>query len=222
MINFLRFVLHEPLLTGAVTFCLLLVGGLVLSDWAEKRRTRNLLKMRDELKELHRQGISTPVIRQAALKQAVDNTAGRPAFRLFRWEFALLSAIAVALVIPRLQEPMTAKAKSQTETADAEAKQASSVPTPEPKAATPSIQSENQVASGNTQFLDGISLTLAGTKPSRTDLLSFRSNHVLVDCAALFEENADGEPIKSSADGEFRKNYSVRNDTFADARFGRR
>ena len=54
----MHFLLHEPILAGTVLLCLAIVGGLVLSDWNAKRRARNLLKMRDGLREQYRQQTS--------------------------------------------------------------------------------------------------------------------------------------------------------------------
>jgi hypothetical protein len=114
MIDLLRFIRHEPLMGVIVIACILIVGGVMLSDWFEKRRTRELLKIRDELKrrnlaELHGQESDEPVV------SARFSPPNQP-FRIFRWEFAFLTMVGVALWLPTRQMPVHAKARS-TETA---------------------------------------------------------------------------------------------------------
>ncbi|HEU5125923.1 MAG TPA: hypothetical protein VFW05_17865 [Verrucomicrobiae bacterium] len=103
----MHFLLHEPILAGTVLLCLAIVGGLVLSDWNAKRRARNLLKMRDGLREQYRQQTSgTPASTVAA--------TAKPAFRIFRWEFAVLCAIVVFFLLPKSQESVPVEAKSSS------------------------------------------------------------------------------------------------------------
>ncbi len=218
MLNLIRSVAHEPILTGAVVFCLLLVGGLLLSDWAEKRRTRNLLKTRDELKELHQrncsEGNANP--QPQLISQGLE-TNGRPPFRLFRWQFALFSILVAAIVYPRIKDSLPVEAKSQS---DAPA------PRSEPAATPPVRQTHTLVAlraqtppteTDTPDFLKGVGFGLAGAAPTRSDSLTLRSNEGTVDCAALFQldSESDWDSFSDSPDGDFRNNYPIHSSSFA-------
>lgn len=224
MLNFIRFLVHEPFLSGVVTFCLLLVGGLVLSGWAEKRRTRALLKIRDDLKELHRQHLANPdeVAGYQAESAPQDLRDSRPFFRLFRWEFALLSAIAVAVILPRIQGPMKIEAKATAQNPEAEQPKQDSLVATEARTTQPAPASTTQ--SETPHFLAGIGLTLSEPKSDHTDILSLKTDHRLVNCAALFEEssNSDEEVLPSTDGGEFRRNYPVQADAFTSVALGGR
>ncbi len=80
----------QPLAVGVIGLCLLLVVSLLLSDWAEKRRERELLLLRARLRRSQRP--------DPALHRALQ--ANRPVFRLFRWEFLFLSIAFAGLWIP--------------------------------------------------------------------------------------------------------------------------
>lgn len=120
--DMIRWFVHEPILGGVVLLCLLLVGAIILSDWLEKRRTRQFLQIRDELKELHRRQKTPADGLMEASETASVRTAReqRPVFKLFRWEFALLSTLLVALWGPnKLTQPVLVQARTLHQSAKA-------------------------------------------------------------------------------------------------------
>jgi hypothetical protein len=87
----------EPLAIGVVGLCLLFVVALFLSDWAEKRRERQLILARARLRNssLRHDGL---LAHDPAISRALR--ANRPVFRLFRWELLLVSIAFVGLWAP--------------------------------------------------------------------------------------------------------------------------
>ena len=92
MNGILHLIASEPLAVALVGLCLLVVGGLLLSDWGEKRRERELLLLRARLRA-QRSGLDDPELRQAL-------QANRPVLRLFRWEFLIVSLALVGVWAP--------------------------------------------------------------------------------------------------------------------------
>ena len=106
-----RFFLHQPIFAGLVSLCLMVVAGLILSDWAEKRRTRALLRLRDQLKAAHQQGRKP----ESPSFFHIGTVRPKPVFRIFRWEFVALSVVAVVFIAPLAQKPLQVRAKSAPE-----------------------------------------------------------------------------------------------------------
>lgn len=86
--DIIRLLLREPVITGAVSICLAIVFGLILSDWAEKRRNREMLRA----KELSR-------VKQSGMRHAPIN----PVFRLFQWKFAVVCIAVAIFVVPQFK-----------------------------------------------------------------------------------------------------------------------
>ena len=83
--DLLRLMLSHALPTGVVCLCLLLVTGLLLSDWAEHRRERRLLIQRARARHLDDGALSDDILAiDDRLKQELRRH--QPVFRLFRWE----------------------------------------------------------------------------------------------------------------------------------------
>ncbi|MGN6555521.1 MAG: hypothetical protein ACTHLW_17585 [Verrucomicrobiota bacterium] len=113
--DMIRWFVHEPFLGGVVLLCVSLVGALILSDWLEKRRTRQFLQVRDDLKEVYqRQQASAGGLGQLSEMANLRAARGqRPVFKLFRWEFALLSTLLVALWNPnKFSQPILVQARA--------------------------------------------------------------------------------------------------------------
>jgi hypothetical protein len=202
MMNLFQFFRHEPALGGIVLFCLLLVGGVVLSDWLEKRRTRKLLKLRDELKELNLRGG-----RDLEPEPIRHSTAQHRGFRIFRWEFVLLSVICVGIWMP-FSKKSSAPVQARSH-AEADGTMPKKEPTPESTAASPAIQepliaftvSSPKVSPGKIR----LRLLDSGNVNSGTDEPRFHSSLLgslrrtttehSVDVSALFQENPNSEEL---------------------------
>ncbi|HHY84217.1 MAG TPA: hypothetical protein GYA07_01590 [Verrucomicrobia bacterium] len=97
--DLLRLMLSHALPTGVVCLCLLLVTGLLLSDWAEHRRERRLLIQRARARHLDDGALSDDILAiDDRLKQELRRH--QPVFRLFRWEFLVASLAVLAVVAP--------------------------------------------------------------------------------------------------------------------------
>lgn len=131
MTTLIRFFLHEPIFSGVVLFCVLVVAGLILSDRAEKRRTKELLRAREAARLALKSGVDTR-------NPATVATSPNRTFRIFRWEFALVSIVVIAFVGPKFSEPAKVGAKIKQEAT----KQPSSAKANPAVTATPSNESE--------------------------------------------------------------------------------
>jgi hypothetical protein len=111
----IRFLFSELMLSGAVAFCLLLVGGLIVSDWAEKRRIRRIRGLCAKYRELNQLG-SRP------LSPGFEGARGRPLRRIFRLDLLLLSIVAIAVVtaMTRQAKPVHASPASTVTAVSAE------------------------------------------------------------------------------------------------------
>lgn len=99
--------------------CLVLVVGLIVSDWAEKRRMRELLRAKEAARQALRNNRSAPG------PQLV--TPAKPAFRIFRWEFAALSILVAAFVYSSIRSKQEVKAHEEKVPAEAQAAKAAEV-----------------------------------------------------------------------------------------------
>lgn len=99
MHSLIHMISHDPLLFGLAAFGILLVVGLKLNDWSEKRRERQMTAIRQWLKEQNQSG--TPSLAGGKGTALPGNwPLSRPPFRIFRWEFVLLAIVAGAVAIP--------------------------------------------------------------------------------------------------------------------------
>jgi|GEM_PF-5383848 hypothetical protein len=99
MIDLIRYFVHEPLFSGMVLLCILIVGGLVISDWFDKRREKQLEQARAAAK-LNRTNAEKP-------------SAG---FRIFRWQFAVVCAVLAVFLLSRSNDSTKVNAKPDEDT----------------------------------------------------------------------------------------------------------
>ncbi|MBC8095138.1 MAG: hypothetical protein H7Y43_04935 [Akkermansiaceae bacterium] len=216
MINLIRSVLREPLLTGAVMLCLMVVGGLILSDWADKRRTRNLLKTRNALRELHlRNRLDPEPDPNVGSKCSETKGLRRVLFTGVRWKFALFSAVVVALVLPRLQSDLDVEAKSPVK-----GNASTSIdPTSESHASTTvPIKIAASTTNNSSYFLRNIGISLSSPIQTSSDSLSLSTGAGTADCATLFHwssNETEWDFLSESTDGEFRVNDSIQYDSLS-------
>jgi len=195
----MHFFLHEPILAGTVLLCLTIVSGLVLSDWAAKRRARNLLKIRDGLREQYRQQESgTPA------SVSVPTAISKPAFRIFRWEFAVVCVIAVFFLLRQSEKSLPVEAKSASH----------SISTNNAVLSSPSPTVEIKAAAQERAGATPVKVAASGKSPVTEGTAS-----VSVD--ALFEHQSRSNRSIQDSEAELRKNYSAESGSFAPNGFDR-
>lgn len=170
--------------------CLAIVGGLVLSDWAAKRRARNLLKIRDALKAQNRQTSAD-----------LGNANLKPAFRIFRWEFAVLAAAVVFFLFPKSQKSIPVEAKSP----------APSTITNNVVLSSQAHQKEIETESATPPALTSapVAATTSGIKSPAAE----GTASVSVD--ALFEHRSHSDLEIQNSDADLRENYPISSGSFA-------
>lgn len=224
--DLLRFFRHEPVLTALVTFCALLIGGVMLSDWLEKRRTRQLIKLRDDLKEQNRNGARAP--------ESKPPSRPRPAgFRIFRWEFVFVSVLFIAVWIPfSRKHSVQIHAKGRIESAPAPVAVSSPAPRNDPAPAVnlppPLVTltvSHPQCIPGKVRLrlLDFEKATDVAPQSESSPLGSLRKSSTelrAANVAALFEEfesSEESSAVEQTAALSPRDIYPIGNGGFAPA-----
>lgn len=96
MQNLLRLLLSEPLATLVIGVGILVIGALLFSDWAEKRRERQLLELRARARNIPG---ASPLNAPVAAGLASSQPQQKSLFRTFGWELSVIAIAVAALVI---------------------------------------------------------------------------------------------------------------------------
>jgi hypothetical protein len=193
MMTLIRSFFQEPLLSALVLLCLILVGGLMLSSWAEKRRTRKFLEARAAARRTNLAGGNSADLIEPATGAAA---ARSPVFKLFRWEFVLLSVVLATFVIPKTMKPTGINAKSPAEPPSAQAG-----PSAAAEVHLPAAQPSSDL------FAAELKLSLNERENFSLDLGLDVGGEADPDSLFLFESDADWDGLSAGTYQQIRGDY---------------